>query len=83
MLPDGAIFCGECGRAVTAAASRRPVAPTPVEQAPPPPLQQPDAHGRRSDPASDAWLPEATLDPATRAWLTGADRRNTRTSRRL
>ncbi|WP_368857336.1 zinc-ribbon domain-containing protein [Curtobacterium poinsettiae] len=75
MLPDGAIFCGECGRAVTAAASRRPVAPTPVEQAPPPPLQQPDAHGRRSDPASDAWLPESTLDPATRAWLTGADRR--------
>lgn len=77
MLPDGAIFCGECGRAVTAAASRRPVAPTPVEQAPPPPLQQPDAHGRRSDPASDAWLPESTLDPATRAWLTGADRRGT------
>ncbi|MBO9043377.1 FHA domain-containing protein [Curtobacterium flaccumfaciens pv. flaccumfaciens] len=77
MLPDGAIFCGECGRAVTAAASRRPVAPPPVEQAPPPPLQQPDAHGRRSDPASDAWLPEATLDPATRAWLTGADRRGT------
>lgn len=77
MLPDGAIFCGECGRAVTAAASRRPVAPTPVEQAPPPPLQQPDAHGRRADPASDAWLPESTLDPATRAWLTGADRRGT------
>lgn len=77
MLPDGAIFCGECGRAVTVAASRRPVAPTPIEQAPPPPLQQPDAHGRRSDPASDAWLPEATLDPATRAWLTGADRRGT------
>ncbi|MCA5923058.1 FHA domain-containing protein [Curtobacterium oceanosedimentum] len=77
MLPDGAIFCGECGRAVTAAASRRPVAPTPVEQAPPPPLQQPDSHGRRSDPAADAWLPESTLDPATRAWLTGADRRGT------
>jgi uncharacterized Zn finger protein (UPF0148 family) len=76
MLPDGAIFCGECGRAVTAAASRRPVAPTPVEQAPPPPLQQPDVHGRRQDPATDAWLPEATLDPATRAWLTGADRRD-------
>jgi hypothetical protein len=75
MLPDGAIFCGECGRAVTAAASRRPVAQPPVDQAPPPPLQQPDAHGRRSDPASDAWLPESTLDPATRAWLTGADRR--------
>ncbi|MBF4614542.1 hypothetical protein ITJ56_08175 [Curtobacterium sp. VKM Ac-1376] len=75
MLPDGAIFCGECGRAVTAAANRRPVAQPPVEQAPPPPLQQPDAHGRRSDPASDAWLPESTLDPATRAWLTGADRR--------
>ncbi|MGN8048553.1 zinc-ribbon domain-containing protein [Curtobacterium sp. 22159] len=74
MLPDGAIFCGECGRAVTAAASRRPVAPTPVEQAPPPPLQQPDVHGRRQDPAAEAWLPEATLDPATRAWLTGADR---------
>ncbi|XQJ06584.1 FHA domain-containing protein [Curtobacterium sp. L1-20] len=76
MLPDGAIFCGECGRAVTAAANRRPVAPTPVEQAPPPPLQQPDVHGRRLDPADDAWLPEATLDPATRAWLTGADRRD-------
>lgn len=76
MLPEGAIFCGECGRAVTAGASRRPVAPTPVEQAPPPPLQQPDSHGRRSDPAADAWLPESTLDPATRAWLTGADRRS-------
>lgn len=74
MLPDGAIFCGECGRAVTAAASRRPAAQPPVEQAPPPPLQQPDVHGRRQDPAADAWLPEATLDPATRAWLTGADR---------
>jgi len=73
MLPDGAIFCGECGRAVTAAASRRPAAQTPVEQAPPPPLQQPDVHGRRHDPATDAWLPEATLDPATRAWLTGRD----------
>lgn len=76
MLPDGAIFCGECGRAVTAAASRRPVAPPPAEQAPPPPLQQPDLHGRRQDPAADAWLPEATLDPATRAWLTGSDRGN-------
>nr|WP_186377152.1 FHA domain-containing protein [Curtobacterium pusillum] len=76
MLPDGAIFCGECGRAVTAAAGRRPAAPTPVEQAPPPPLQQPDVHGRRDDPATEAWLPEATLDPATRAWLTGADRRD-------
>jgi hypothetical protein len=74
MLPDGAIFCGECGRAVTAAASRRPAAQPPVEQAPPPPLQQPDVHGRRQDPATDAWLPEATLDPATRAWLTGTDR---------
>jgi len=73
-LPDGAIFCGECGRAVTAAASRRPVATPPVEQAPPPPLQQPDLHGRRQDPAAEAWLPESTLDPATRAWLTGAER---------
>jgi len=73
-LPDGAIFCGECGRAVTAAASRRPAAPAPAEQAPPPPLQQPGPGGRRTDPAADAWLPEATLDPATRAWLTGADR---------
>ncbi len=73
-LPDGAIFCGECGRAVTAAASRRPVATTPIEQAPPPPLQQPDLHGRRQDPAAEAWLPESTLDPATRAWLTGAER---------
>ncbi|MBT2503307.1 hypothetical protein J7E22_12255 [Curtobacterium sp. ISL-83] len=77
MLPDGAIFCGECGRAVTAAASRRPAAATPVEQAPPPPLQQPDPHGRRPDPATEAWLPESTLDPATRAWLTGEDRRDT------
>ena len=74
-LPDGAIFCGECGRAVTAAANRRPVAPTPVEQAPPPPLQQPDVHGSRPDPAAEPWLPESTLDPATRAWLTGGDRR--------
>lgn len=74
MLPDGAIFCGECGRAVTAAASRRPAVPTPIEQAPPPPLQQPDLHGRRQEPATDAWLPESTLDPATRAWLTGGDR---------
>jgi len=73
-LPDGAIFCGECGRAVTASASRRAA---PVETAAPvtpPPLQQPDAHGRRQDPATDAWLPEATLDPATRAWLSGRDR---------
>ncbi|MFJ4297175.1 zinc-ribbon domain-containing protein [Curtobacterium sp. NPDC089689] len=73
-LPDGAIFCGECGRAVTASASRLPAATAPVEQAPPPPLLQPDVHGRRPDPAADAWLPEATLDPATRAWLTGSDR---------
>ena len=72
-LPDGAIFCGECGRAVTASASRIPAASAPVEQAPPPPLLQPDVHGRRPDPAADAWLPEATLDPATRAWLTGSD----------
>ncbi|OII34608.1 hypothetical protein BIU98_01040 [Curtobacterium sp. MMLR14_010] len=75
MLPDGAIFCGECGRAVSAAASRRTVAPEPVDRGTPPPLQQPDAHGRRQDPAAEAWLPESTLDPATRAWLTGADRR--------
>ncbi|KTR08060.1 zinc ribbon domain-containing protein, partial [Curtobacterium luteum] len=73
-LPDGAIFCGECGRAVTASANRLPAATAPVEQAPPPPLLQPDVHGRRPDPAADAWLPEATLDPATRAWLTGSDR---------
>ncbi len=73
-LPDGAIFCGECGRAVTATANRRPAATAPVEQAPPPPLLQPDVHGRRPDPATDAWLPEATLDPATRAWLSGSDR---------
>jgi hypothetical protein len=76
VLPDGAIFCGECGRAVSAAASRRTVAPEPVDRGTPPPLQQPDAHGRRQDPAAEAWLPESTLDPATRAWLTGADRRD-------
>jgi hypothetical protein len=75
VLPDGAIFCGECGRAVSAAAGRRTVAPEPVDRGTPPPLQQPDAHGRRQDPAAEAWLPESTLDPATRAWLTGADRR--------
>ncbi|MBF4589630.1 hypothetical protein [Curtobacterium sp. VKM Ac-1395] len=74
MLPEGAIFCGECGRAVSAAASRRTVAPEPADRGTPPPLQQPDAHGRRQDPAAEAWLPESTLDPATRAWLTGADR---------
>lgn len=76
VLPDGAIFCGECGRAVSAAASRRTVAPEPVDRGTPPPLQQPDAHGRRQDPAAEAWLPESTLDPATRAWLTGGDRRD-------
>ncbi|PCN47872.1 hypothetical protein Csp2054_09670 [Curtobacterium sp. 'Ferrero'] len=59
---------------MTASAVRRPAAPAPVEETPPPPLLQPDAHGRRVDPAADAWLPESTLDPATRAWLTGADR---------
>lgn len=75
VLPDGAIFCGECGRAVNTASSRRTVAPEPVDRGTPPPLQQPDPHGRRSDPAAEAWLPESTLDPATRAWLTGADRR--------
>ncbi|WP_123704264.1 hypothetical protein [Curtobacterium sp. PhB130] len=75
MLPDGAIFCGECGRAVNTASSRRTVAPEPVDRGTPPPLQQPDPHGRRPDPAAEAWLPESTLDPATRAWLTGADRR--------
>ncbi len=74
MLPDGAIFCGECGRSVNVSANRRPAPAAPVDQAPPPPLQQPDQHGRHPDPATEAWLPEATLDPATRAWLTGADR---------
>ncbi len=73
-LPDGAIFCGECGRAVTASASRRAAPVETVAPVTPPPLQQPDAHGRRQDPATDAWLPEATLDPATRAWLSGRDR---------
>ncbi|KQS07725.1 hypothetical protein ASG04_10980 [Curtobacterium sp. Leaf183] len=75
VLPDGAIFCGECGRAVNTAANRRAVAPEPVDRGTPPPLQQPDQHGRRQDPATEAWLPESTLDPATRAWLTGEDRR--------
>lgn len=73
-LPDGAIFCGECGRAVTTSAARRTAPVEPTDRATPPPLQQPDAHGRPVDPAADAWLPESTLDPATRAWLTGADR---------
>lgn len=75
VLPDGAIFCGECGRAVNTAANRRAAAPEPVDRGTPPPLQQPDQHGRRQDPATEAWLPESTLDPATRAWLTGEDRR--------
>ncbi|MCJ1713802.1 hypothetical protein [Curtobacterium sp. VKM Ac-2922] len=57
------------------AASRRAVAPEQADRATPPPLQQPDQHGRRQDPAAEAWLPESTLDPATRAWLTGEDRR--------
>ncbi|MGN7189743.1 zinc-ribbon domain-containing protein [Curtobacterium sp. SAFR-003] len=74
MLPDGAIFCGECGRSVTVSANRRPAPVTLDDHATPPPLQQPGRDGTRTDPASDAWLPEATLDPATRAWLTGADR---------
>ncbi|MDM7890369.1 zinc-ribbon domain-containing protein [Curtobacterium caseinilyticum] len=73
-LPDGAIFCGECGRSVNVSANRRPAPPAPLDDTPPPPLQQPDQHGRHPDPAAEAWLPEATLDPATRAWLTGADR---------
>ncbi|WP_413601782.1 hypothetical protein [Curtobacterium sp. Curtsp57] len=59
---------------MNAAPGRRSVAPEPVDRATPPPLQQPDQHGRRQDPAAEAWLPESTLDPATRAWLTGADR---------
>ncbi|PZF59838.1 hypothetical protein DEJ23_02195 [Curtobacterium sp. MCSS17_008] len=74
MLPDGAIFCGECGRSVNVSANRRPAPAAPVDDTPPPPLRQPDRQGRHPDPASEAWLPEATLDPATRAWLTGEDR---------
>lgn len=74
MLPDGAIFCGECGRSVNVSASRRPAPAAPVDETPPPPLRQPEQHGRHPDPATEAWLPEATLDPATRAWLTGEDR---------
>jgi len=73
-LPDGAIFCGECGRAVTTSAARRTAPFEAVDRSTPPPLQQPDAHGRAPETADDAWLPESTLDPATRAWLTGADR---------
>ncbi|GAA1492471.1 zinc-ribbon domain-containing protein [Curtobacterium herbarum] len=73
-LPDGAIFCGECGRAVTTSAARRTAPVEAVDRTTPPPLQQPDAHGRAPETADDAWLPESTLDPATRAWLTGADR---------
>ncbi|WP_220038092.1 FHA domain-containing protein [Curtobacterium sp. MCBD17_032] len=37
-------------------------------------MQQPGEPGHGVDTAADAWLPESTLDPATRAWLTGADR---------
>ncbi len=74
MLPDGAIFCGECGRSVNVSANRRPAPAAPADDTPPPPLRQPDQYGRRPDPAAEAWLPEATLDPATRAWLTGEDR---------
>ncbi|MGW8432551.1 FHA domain-containing protein [Curtobacterium citreum] len=73
MLPEGAIFCGECGRSVNVAANRRPAPAARNDQTTPPPLQQPDPQGRRPDPATEAWLPEATLDPATRAWLTGSD----------
>ncbi|PZF14724.1 hypothetical protein DEJ25_03465 [Curtobacterium sp. MCPF17_011] len=73
-LPDGAIFCGECGRAVTTSAARRTAPVEAADRATPPPLQQPDAHGRVPETGDDAWLPESTLDPATRAWLTGADR---------
>ena len=73
-LPDGAIFCGECGRAVTTSAARRTAPVEATDRSTPPPLQQPDAHGRPPETADDAWLPESTLDPATRAWLTGADR---------
>ncbi|WP_153001803.1 zinc-ribbon domain-containing protein [Curtobacterium oceanosedimentum] len=76
MLPDGAIFCGECGRSVNVSANRRPAPAAPVDDTPPPPLRQPDQYGHRPDPAAEAWLPEATLDPATRAWLTGEDRRS-------
>jgi predicted nucleic acid-binding Zn ribbon protein len=72
-LPDGAIFCGECGRAVTTSAARRTAPVEPADRATPPPLQQPDTHGRAPERDSDAGLPESTLDPATRAWLTGTD----------
>ncbi|PYY47631.1 hypothetical protein DEI84_10740 [Curtobacterium sp. MCBD17_023] len=72
-LPDGAIFCGECGRAVTTSAARRTAPAEAVDRGTPPPLQQPGVPGRGVDPAADGWLPESTLDPATRAWLTGAD----------
>lgn len=74
-LPNGALFCGECGRAVTVAAVRR--APEPQRRdAPTPPPLQPPTTGRPAadDPAAAAWLPESTLDPATRAWLTGEQR---------
>ena len=32
MLPDGAIFCGECGRSVTVSANRRPVPAAPLDE---------------------------------------------------
>ncbi|MFZ7088606.1 zinc-ribbon domain-containing protein [Curtobacterium sp. RRHDQ10] len=70
-LPDGAIFCGECGRAVTGTAARRTSTPGRSAAPTPPPLRAPGPRGVHRDPASEAWLPESTLDPATRAWLTG------------
>jgi hypothetical protein len=73
-LTPGAIICGECGRSVSNAATRRTPEPQPSDAPAPPPLQQPGSGSARRDPAADAWLPESTLDPATRAWLTDASR---------
>ncbi|RUQ05661.1 zinc ribbon domain-containing protein, partial [Curtobacterium sp. HSID17257] len=59
MLPDGAIFCGECGRSVNVSANRRPAPAAPADDTPPPPLRQPDQYGRRPDPAAEAWRQRA------------------------
>lgn len=71
-LPDGAIICGECGRSVTGAHGRRTVLQHAEERPAPPPLQAPDPRAGMSN--GDVWIPESTLDPATRAWLTASQR---------
>ncbi|WP_349814704.1 zinc ribbon domain-containing protein [Curtobacterium sp. MCJR17_043] len=48
-LPDGAIFCGECGRAVTTSAARRTAPAEAVDRGTPPPVaaaRRPRTRGR-------------------------------------